>query len=357
MNKVALASFAFVASALFAACDKNPTAPTPPTGPTLPAGPPTVRSIAIAGPEVVDLGATGQFRAMAQLTDGSSRDVTAEVNWSSFYPMLEIVGPGLVKGNASGETAITVEFAGRGANRVVMVLPAGTYRLMGRITEAAAISGPVVGALVEVTTAGGVRLNAQTGSAGGYRVYGVANATTVRVVKDGYQSVTQSIGVPGGHATHDIALALLASRADVSGNYTMTITAASNCGVGLGEGRVPEEARVRSYQAAVQQDGPALVVTLDEPTLAFGRTGFPGRVEPGRVVFNLSWQDGESPILIDQLPTSNFLVVHGSATATVTTNRLAGLLSGAFQTYENWNAWGPAISSCSSANHLFVLAR
>ena len=134
----------------------------------------------------------------------------------------------------------------------------------------------------------------------------VRECSEQRTGGEGPVAVT-GVGVPGGHATHDIALALLASRADVSGNYTMTITAAGNCGVGLGEGRVPEEARVRSYQAAVKQDGPALFVTLDEPKLAFGRTGFPGRVEPGRVVFNLSWQDGEEPDPHRSAPNIEFL--------------------------------------------------
>ena len=41
------------------------------------------------------------------------------------------------------------------------------------------------------------------------------------------------------------------------------IAAASHCGVSLGDGNVPEEARVRTYTATVQQDGPSLGVLLN----------------------------------------------------------------------------------------------
>jgi hypothetical protein len=359
MNRVAIALFAFAAATFFSACDKSPTGPTPPSGPTPPAGPPVVRTISIEGPAVLNLGDIGEFTVTAHLTDGSSRDVTAEASWSSFFAILQIASPGRVRGNISGEASVAVQFAERYAYRTVMVLPRGTYRLTGRVTEALAISGPVVGALVEVTTAGGVRLSAHTDEQGNYRAYGVANETSVRVVKDGYQSVTQSIGVAADHTEHDIALALLAPRADVAGDYTLTITAASECGIGLGQGRLPIEAQVRTYQAAVRQEGPALQVTLTGPTLPDARWGFTGRVEPRGVAFDLRWQDGYEPVIVEALPTSNVFIIQGMAMTTGTVNRLVGSLSGEFRVLDTWNVWAstPPAASCTSANHQFVLAR
>ena len=46
----------------------------------------------------------------------------------------------------------------------------------------------------------------------------------------------------------NVELPLLAPRVEVSGNYTLTLTAADECRLGVGEGHVPEEARMKKYQ-------------------------------------------------------------------------------------------------------------
>ena len=156
---------------------------------------------------------------------------------------------------------------------------------------------------------------------------------------------------------HNIALPLSAPRADLLGIYTLTITAASDCLVGIGDQHVIQEARVHSYKATLQQRGPAVEVRLSGETLPEGRYGFDGRVEPGRVVFDLRWLDGDLPYVVEQLPTSSTLVWEGIVIATASATRLAGTLSGTFQTFETWNISAEPIAWCSSASHRFVLSR
>jgi hypothetical protein len=189
------------------------------------------------------------------------------------------------------------------------------------------------------------------------------------VTRDGYQPVELRFGVVS-HRNYDIELPLLAPRAEVSGIYSLTIAAADHCGVGLGNGYVPDEARVRTYTAEVRQDGRSLALTLSGATFlgwsrdAAGRhVGVRGRVEPERVVLRFPWGDGnEFPYVLEQRPTSRSFFVAGDVVATGSANRLAGTLAGEFAIYDG--VLGPnditgrqAIAWCSSTSHQFVLSR
>jgi hypothetical protein len=107
--------------------------------------------------------------------------------------------------------------------------------------------------------------------------------------------------------------------------------------VGLGAGNLPEEARVRTYQADIRQDGSALTVTLNGATfigwsvVAGRHTGACGRVVPGAVEFDVPSPDGdELPWLGERLAVSRSLVLAGSVVATGSVNRLSGALDGQF---------------------------
>jgi hypothetical protein len=234
----------------------------------------------------------------------------------------------------------------------VTVLPAGTFKLQGTVIEAGV---PVRNALVEVTTGVGARLTAQTDDLGTYRLYGVSGEIGLRVSKDGYQPTVRSTVVSGHGTTYDIELPLVVPRPDVSGAYTLTIKADERCGVGLGEGSLPEEARVRAYQADVRQNGPRLEVTLSGATLR--RPVFFGRVEPGGVVvFDLGDSENNLPSIMEELPTSRFLGVFASVIAAVSANHLGGAFGGTFSIFDTAFPW-PPIAWCYSESHQFVLSR
>jgi hypothetical protein len=123
--------------------------------------------------------------------------------------------------------------------------------------------------------------------------------------------VAELTAVFGGHRVLGRVTVLPAG--DVAGTYMLTITAADHCGVGLGEGHVPDQACVRTYTADVRHVGQELAVTLTGATFLLGTHSghFWGRVEPGRLVFDLTWWDGDQPHIAEHLPDSRILVVHG----------------------------------------------
>ena len=145
---------------------------------------------------------------------------------------------------------------------------------------------------------------------------------------------------------------------DVSGAYTLIVAAADGCGVGLGDGHLPDEARVRIYEANVQQAGAQLNIRVSGSTVTHGT--LLGKVEPEHVIFDLAWYDdggGREPSIIERLPTSGFLAVRGIVIAAGSANRLAGALRGDLSTFATDNTWGQPIARCSSDGHQFVLTR
>src|SRR4030095_5726915 len=121
--------------------------------------------------------------------------------------------------------------------------PAGTYRLTGLVKEAGIALGiGIAGARVEIISGVGAGTARDTDLTGGYRLYGLSGETKLRVTKEGYNPIEQTLVVEN-HQAYDVELPLLEPNADVSGTYTLTIIAADECAVGLGEGHVPEEAR------------------------------------------------------------------------------------------------------------------
>ena len=341
------------AAVVFTACESSPTSP------TAASADPVVIRLEMAGPNILTPSESTRFQLIAYFNDGSSRDVTNEARWRSSPAAARVLSTsdvGLVVGLDPGEGVVEARFNVLLALKSVMVLRAGTYRLSGNVSEDGVPSESVVGAQVEITKGVGTGMTDETDEHGWFRLYGVTGEIGLRVTKDGYEPAVRTITVVDHHPVHKIELTPLARSVAVSGNYTLTITAAGECRVGLGEGHVPEEARIRTYTAAVRQDGLGLVVTLGGARFPWG-AGFDGRVEPGRVTFDLRQLDSESPPPIaERLPSSRLLFLVGSAAASGSTNRLVGVFSGRFLVYET-EANRPAIASCSSASHQFVLSR
>jgi hypothetical protein len=136
-----------------------------------------------------------------------------------------------------------------------------------------------------------------TGEDGEFRLYGVSGPTRLEVRKNGYVSQRHRIDVRA-HQSADLGLPLAASRADISGVYTLTLRAADECAHfsdsnGMPQS-LPEVARLRRYTAGITQDGPALRVQLSGATFATpaqsGGTGnsFGGRLEADRALSSSS---------------------------------------------------------------------
>jgi Carboxypeptidase regulatory-like domain len=103
----------------------------------------------------------------------------------------------IVTGRAPGVAELTAVVSGQRVPGRVTVLPAGTYRLEGQVHEVDdqyPWEG-VAGARIDVTSGTGAGLSTVTNGLGAYRLDGVAGETTLRVTRDGYQSVEPKFSV------------------------------------------------------------------------------------------------------------------------------------------------------------------
>jgi hypothetical protein len=337
---------------LVAACDKTPT-----------------RSIAvlhdarleITGPASIPPDRTGNFTAIVHRSDGTTRDVTAEAQWLTRDQHILTVSPGgQATGRKRGETQINASIPGLQSTKTVFVLPDGTFRLSGVVRTAGV---PVGGARVEVT--GGLATGLVTMSDnvdGGYRLYGVSGETSVLATKDGYQSQEQRLLVRD-HETLNLEVTLVRVD-DVSGTYTITITAAESCRASL-----PAEARVRTYTVVLTQSGQNVVATLTGARFVIDGTGrgnrFQGWLDSGRLFLDLqpydyyyyTFLESRHADVIEEIA-GGYLVVVGFARLSLSPRRLLGRMSGEMDFFPTAPP-GPASAKCLdfSAGHEIVLAR
>ena len=345
---------AVATAALVTGCDSTPTAPSTRTT----AGYPT--QMEIRGPAAVSPGETVQFTAVAHFSNGTTQDVTSAVRWRSSRPeVLSLAAAGAATGGEPGEATVHAADA-RTASRLVMVLPAGSYRLIGTVQEAGDTAIPVIGATVTAQSDGRSALVTRTGGDGRYRLYGVSGPTAITVTRDGYATRTERLVIADHHA-HDVEMALLQPRADFSGTYTMTL----NVDVDSCASPVPSAVETRIYTATLTQQGPNLRATLTNASFAISPRGsgnsFLGRVEPTHVSFTLRdnghiyyYYAAPHPDVIERLDESAHLIVTGNATLTGSPVRLSGALSGEVALLRH----DPRqIVACRSPHHRLTLSR
>lgn len=339
-------------SALAAGCGDSPSLPASPTAPQ------SLARVTIQGGEVVPLDGIREYRLVATYSDFTERDVTAEGAWSSTSPLVSFDAPGVVRGRSAGSAAIRAAFQGRSTAQTLLVLPAGTFRLQGRVTEAASSGFRVGGARVTVAAGIGAGLTTLTDSAGNYVFYGVAGPVRLELAKDGYHAETRTLEVADHTTRVDVEFRLVRPHPDLSGVYTLTLSASERCGTGLGSGSLPDEARSRSYTMNVAQEGPRLRSELSGPGV--GGSPFVGRLEPGRIVWDF-YNDNDMisvDVVIDRLPSGALFVASGSAALSLSGGSFAGTLNGALEVLDPARQrTAPPLASCSAGDHRFVMTR
>jgi hypothetical protein len=331
--------------ALVAACD-SPSS-------KLPAGPssPTVASVIITGPDSIAPSQSAQFSAAVRLSDGTVKAPTSAANlrWRVSNPFAQVSPFGLVRATqARGEFTVTAELTVSGqlrsSTKEIIVVPEGTYRLVGAVREAEFPTASISGARLDVTPGG---LFATADSNGQYRLYGVPPEATVRVTASGYQPHEQILQLTS-HSTQNFLLSLAGPRLVLTGNYTLAVDVVNSC---PGSSPLPAELRHRTYDAVLTQTGPEVSVLLTEPRFRLNAQGkgnrFTGRVTDSGATFQLdtySYYYGGFyygsqtlyPGVAERLPNGTILVVEGTA---VTSGSAAGL-SGQL-TSGNISNWGP----------------
>ena len=118
--------------------------------------------------------------------------------------------------------------------------PDPTFSLSGTVVDNAIV--PIPGAVVAIV--GGTD-STLTDASGRYELRGLPGGTTsVHASKEGYVPSTRNIDLPG-NSPANFVLDFTGSSFDMTGNYTVTFTAAAACT------QLPEFTRTRTYSASV----------------------------------------------------------------------------------------------------------
>ena len=335
--------------------------------PTLPS-PPGISGLQISGPDSIAPGQTVQYNAVIRFADGTvkvSSPGTA-LQWVA-TPLLQVKSAGLVTaGQLRGDAAIAVTTGG-GAARIVatrelVVVPDGTYRMVGIVSDAGDSASRVANARVTVSPGS---LATTTDFEGRYRLYGVPANATIQVTKDGYLPFSESVQL-SAHSTRDFSLDFTGPRLSLNGPYTLVIDFTGRCS----SGPLSPALQRRSYDAVLNQSGSTVEVTLTEPRFRLNTIGggnkFSGRVEATGATFLLPYYDpyyylyyapSYYPGIAERLNDGSFLIIQGS---TVTTGSAAGLSGEMAGSLANWDSRFPRgnsgpLTSCASSNARFTL--
>jgi len=359
-----------VVSLLAAAGCGNRTEPSPPPSSTPPVTntQPRVVGVKIDGPELVEPGSTTQYRAIAQMSDNTTQDYTATARWTaSVASVAAISATGLLTANKAGESQIQAQIPGFFARQNLLVLPAGTFRLTGMVSEAGL---PLSDARVTVVGGTGAGLNALTDYYGTYRLYGVAGSVQVEVSKPGYDAVVRQTIVSENTLLDFSDVRQTGGTESYAGTYTLTFKVGPNCWEdrifgGTVSKAFPRDMRERRYTATVKQDGVRLWVSLSGATFVTDlglANGFAGRIEPGRVTFSLG-QDYNYVLadlsFLELASEDTAFSFYGFTRITPDRGQLVSSLSGTAALIPLKALTGTWISgnSCNSSSHIFDMIR
>jgi hypothetical protein len=306
-------------------------------------------------PASIAPGLSVQLAVNAVKSDNSVQDVTTQSQWFSSNPrVIEINPAGMAKGNALGEAVITVRYQSLSASTQALVLPEGTYRVKGTVTDAGVGLGGVT-----VTVIGGIGdgLVATSDGNGAYGLYGVRGRIRLQAKRDGYLNRIEEVDAVENRLL-DFEMTLDGQRLEVRGRYVLTI-ARMPCA-----GDIPE---VRSYDATVEQNGPRVAVTLAGADFIVTRghgNGFSGLMNgPDRVTFSLGaaynyyYYYGQYDV-IERITSTSALIIDGNATATISPTRITGTLNGEFLVVQGTAApFTRVLSRCSGSSHRFEMVR
>lgn len=343
-----------------ASCDKSPTRPSvqPPGTPNAPPAVTVVR-IEIIAPASIEPNASAQLTANAIKSDGSVENVTSQTQWTSTNTrVLQVSSAGIVSAGERGEANLNARYQNRNATARMMVLPSGTFRLNGQVTD----SGfPLEGVTVAVIGGTGEGLTSLTGTTGDYVLYGVGGQVRLHAKKEGYVNRIEEVQVTENRAL-SFEMAFAGERRDLSGTYTLNLAA-----TGCASTPLPDSAQNRSYVAVVEQSGPQLTVRLSGAdfivTNGYG-DHFSGFVSAdGKVTFSIGdayyyyYYYGHFDF-VERLSPTSALLVNGIVNATSSPTLMSGALNGSILLAQGTTAPFTRYSAqCYSRDHRFEMRR
>ena len=345
---------------VFGSCDGSQPRRSLPTAPSSTSAPFLVR-LELSAPSTIPPGESVQLTANAVKSDNSVENVTNQAQWSSSNARaLEVSSAGVARGVGNGEAVIAVRYQTRSTSARTLVLPTGTYRLTGQVTD----SGfGIADVTVTVISGIGEGLTAPTDASGSYALYGVAGRVRIQARKAGYLNRIDEVDV-AANGTHGFELVAERPRTSLMGVYALTV-AAGPCRYATGT--LPDTAKSRTYTATVAQDGGRLTVTLTDADFIVTRgrgDHFAGFVDlndlitfgVGDAYYYYSYSGQYD--LVERFDDNSALVVSGSVTARATSSGISGTLDGAFMLAQGITApFTKSSGSCYGNAHRFDLVR
>jgi hypothetical protein len=301
----------------------------------------TVTAVTIVGPASINPGASAQFSAILKLSDSTERAATSAL-WSSHLPLLIDATTGFARTHPDlwGDAILSVQvsLAGTGltgqtrASREILVLPEGTFRMVGSVTEEDNPGQPIADVSLEIRLtedlSSPIVARSRTDGAGRYRLHGVPPESYLHVRRGGYLPVTERIQV-ASHTSRDFRLRFDGTVPSFDGTYTMTIDATSCIGF---TPPVASEFRVRTFTATIRQSGSRFTVRLSDAQFFPGSDDFSGIATPTGADMELrSFYDPyyypsypQQPDVVERLADGTAFEVYGGARVTGTPDRLSG---------------------------------
>jgi hypothetical protein len=188
---------------------------------------------------------------------------------------------------------------------------------------------------------------------------------TVKVSATGFESQTRESHLTSETLENFVLSPITTSTANIDGAWTITITAAASCTA------LPEIARVRQYDATIEQLDARVIVNLSSPTITVYSTpvGGSGTIVDRTLSFTITgdtgpivepWGFWDYPDFVDRLGPTELLAIVGGVEGTVAGSEIRGVMSGEIE-YWGHNST-PTVGSppsvvCSAKDHSIVLRR
>jgi hypothetical protein len=199
-------AIAVAATVAVSACGGS-TPPTQPTPAPSPAPAPVTINYLRPTPEEVrfdGLGQTAQVSMIAGFSDGTSRDVTSEVQWELSRPLIASIDRGLVTARAVGFTTFQVEYQGRRSfvGLVSVAVPADSLVPVTGVVHDQ-YGRPIVSAPVRNAVTG---LGAVTDASGAFALDPAYGPVVLSVERYGYETFDATFTAGGGPLRVDLTL-------------------------------------------------------------------------------------------------------------------------------------------------------
>lgn len=319
--------------ALAIACDKSPTSPNGQNGGN------SITRLEMSGPDTVAPDTQVQYTLKAFLADGTTRDETRAARWTSYNSIVATVDPvGRVSAIKMGDTTIAASIGTSNSTKNVVVTPAGTFRVKGRMVDDTS-NAVIRNAEVTIRAAGGLEFRPSLNTGGEFVSYGVPPEAELEISSSGYVKYTQALHL-AEHTTLQIRLRPAALPPDFSGPYKLTVNAGA-CASVPNRPALATALRSRTYDAVLTQRSRDIQVELSNAEF-FSRDGRPqnrffGYPQSDRYTFYLWGPDNyyyeyylpfSISDVIERLSDGTFLITSGSGPVAAADGGLRSTISG-----------------------------